>query len=316
MLGIVTSYYNPVGYKNPERNYSMFRDGLGELAEHLFTAEMSLSERFYVKDSLQLRGYQKNLLWQKESLINEAVRRMPPKYTHVAWVDSDLLFNNLNWYREAWQKLQVSKAVQLFDEVVYTDSDLNDQFSKRGFAAEYRSGHMGSCCQGGGWAASRDLFPLSPFNIMGGGDCAHSYAFVGDWDERYRDHMTPQWELAEGPTFDRLRRTVSGKVDFIDGAVRHLYHGTREDRRYSDRTDCLKQFDYDPRFDVRVGSNGLLEWSSPKPDMHRLVGSYFGERDEDSLWLGDFIEEEVLVAGYFQTFSPNPLIVPHRVAGY
>ena len=68
---------------------------------------------------------------------------------------------------------------------------------------------------------------------------------------------------------------------FTEGAVYHMWHGTRQNRKYEERMMLLREADFDPRLDVSLCSNGCLEWATDKPELHQKVREYFWSRDED-----------------------------------
>jgi hypothetical protein len=87
---------------------------------------------------------------------------------------------------------------------------------------------------------------------------------------RYEHYL--QWAR---PFFE----SVSGKVEYIEGRVFHLWHGDLRLRRYAERHSYLETFD--PFTDIALDGSGCWRWSSDKPDMHRLVREYFRSRSED-----------------------------------
>ena len=86
---------------------------------------------------------------------------------------------------------------------------------------------------------------------------------------------------ALGTQSRRAYERVRGNLGVTRGEVVHLFHGTREKRNYGGRTKILVDNDYDPESDIRVGDNGLLEWATEKPGLHRAVADYFAAREED-----------------------------------
>ncbi|MBK6313340.1 MAG: hypothetical protein IPF53_03235 [Blastocatellia bacterium] len=67
----------------------------------------------------------------------------------------------------------------------------------------------------------------------------------------------------------------------MPGRLLHLWHGQWKDRRYTSRHLHLREFDFDPDLDIRVGSDGCWEWSGEKAELRDAVAAYFANRQED-----------------------------------
>jgi hypothetical protein len=281
-LAVVTCHFNPCGFRRPRENYFRFRDALR--GAPLFTVEVSFDGAFHTPAEWQLRGGARNVLWQKENLINFAVERLPECYDQVAWVDADLLFLNPDWAAATSAALDQSPVVQLYEHVHYTTPGgrLGDKFPS--WMRRQLDGGKGHATPGGAWAARRELLArhgLYDRNIVGGGDQAFAEGLFGA-SNRFWDRQNPPLLVADYREWQRrLCADVRANVGCVAGDVVHLYHGTRRNRQYVERTAALRAANFDPRTDVRVGGNGLLEWSSAKPQLHRGLLQYFASRHED-----------------------------------
>jgi hypothetical protein len=116
MLWTITSYFNPVGYANRLRNYRVFR---ANLASPLAVVELSIDGKFELSRNdaeivVQITGG--DVLWQKERLLNVALRHLPDECNHVAWVDCDVIFLEMDWAQRADQALEKSCLIQPFRE--------------------------------------------------------------------------------------------------------------------------------------------------------------------------------------------------------
>jgi hypothetical protein len=74
---------------------------------------------------------------------------------------------------------------------------------------------------------------------------------------------------------------LSGQAGVLDGSVLHLWHGDVGHRRYRERHDGLRHYDFDPFADIALDDNGAWRWNSDKPAMHEYVRAYFAARRED-----------------------------------
>ena len=96
-----------------------------------------------------------------------------------------------------------------------------------------------------------------------------------------RQKMNRRRETISGPGPSFFRDDVRGSVGYVPGDVAHLWHGTRQDRRYDERVAGFGAFDFDPADDISADHNGAWRWNSPKPAMHDYVRDYFSARRED-----------------------------------
>jgi hypothetical protein len=76
-------------------------------------------------------------------------------------------------------------------------------------------------------------------------------------------------------------RDVRGAVGAGKSDLCHLWHGSLRDRRYRQRHDSMRQFDFDPDADLQRDASDLWKWKSNKPALHQFVRHYFASRRED-----------------------------------
>src|SRR5262245_1464322 len=91
------------------------------LAVPLVTVELSFDGHFELSGTdadilIQISGGA--LLWQKERLLNVAVRCVPQNVDAIAWIDCDVLFENEDWFRDAESQLAKVNIVQLLSDIV------------------------------------------------------------------------------------------------------------------------------------------------------------------------------------------------------
>jgi hypothetical protein len=300
-LWIVTAYFNSNGYRTKRSNYEQFLEPIARSGLNLLTVECSFGEGFFelepARHVLQIRG--RDVMWQKERLLNTAIARLPPSCRKVAWLDGDILFVRPDWAVAAARLLDVYPVVQLFDLAIRLPRDrlcydgTGDVWSS--FAAVYQEspqlllkgdfaahGHTGF-----GWAARRDWLAqhgLYDACIAGSGDHMMAHAFCGDWTSRcirriigennaHRDYFA-KW--CKG-----MYRDLRARVGCVPGTVLHLWHGDIDHRRYVRRNQELAGFGFDPVTDLRQGADGCWEWNSNKLDLQRWSCDYFCQRFED-----------------------------------
>jgi hypothetical protein len=305
-LALVTTYFNPAGFASKRRMYAEFAERIRASGLHLTTIECAFGERdFELPATAATIGVRaRDVMWQKERLVNVAVAQLPVRFRKVAWVDIDVVFENPAWAAETSRLLESAALVQLFETAVWLPKGAAVYCGKgdvwRGFAAVHASdptavaagdffahGHPGFA-----WAARREVVERSGLYdacVIGGGDHLIAHAACGDWTS-----ACFEWSLGKGSAHHRhfvrwaeaFYDDVRGRVGFAAGGLLHLWHGQWEHRSYTSRHKELKSFDFDPERDIRPSADGPWEWASDKPEMHAWAALYFASRNEDDGALG------------------------------
>ena len=280
-IAIITTHWNPSGFAKPVQTYHRWRE---TIQRKIYVMEVVYRGRSSeIPFAWHLQGDSDSILWQKERLINLAVRSLPKQVKWVAWVDHDLLFENPQWIEQAVVRLASGlNAVQLFDEVIYTDRDGNHAETRPGAAAMLAKGLEPDAAPGGAWMASREWLEgiggLYDRNVCGGGDATFFQAVTG-FHTRYLARQTPA--LRE----DCLRyvdRVGGAKWGFVPGSVKHIWHGDKSNRQYVSRDAILDAWKFDPSSHLADSPNRLLSWSKKAPEgLRRSVAEYFENRRED-----------------------------------
>ena len=81
------------------------------------TVELSFDGRFELVGSdaeilIQLSGGA--VLWQKERLLNLALKAVPSGVEKIAWLDCDVILERTDWVEEAKKQLDEFNVIQLF----------------------------------------------------------------------------------------------------------------------------------------------------------------------------------------------------------
>ena len=305
-LWAITSYFNPAGYRNRRKNYRAFRE---HLAVPLVTVEWARDGRFALvpEDAevlVQVTGG--DVLWQKERLLNVALRHLPDECDSVAWLDCDVIFDNEAWPVLASEALHHDAVVHLFEERhdLPRDADpgqladWNQPPSATSYVYNLASGNATpddlannesvrklKKTDGLAWAARRDLLTQHGFYdacILGSGDRAMICAMLGWFDSLVQVASMNSARMAHyrgwaEPFFDSVR----GRMSYVPGRVFHLWHGDLRNRRYGERYRVPEFLDFDPGADIAIDKSGCWRWSSDKPALHEYVLNYFAQRRED-----------------------------------
>jgi hypothetical protein len=197
-LWCVTAYYNPAHYRTRRANYETFAAPLRAAGIPLLTVECAFGDDPFDLppglEVLQVRG--RDVLWQKERLINLGISRLPPQATKVAWLDGDILFTNPDWAVETVALLDHFPIIQPFSErkKLLADGARYDEQSGSlsSFAYLHSStpslvfnrGYFEHGSTGFAWAAQRNVLTrhgLYDVFLSGIGDHLMAHAMCGDF---------------------------------------------------------------------------------------------------------------------------------------
>jgi len=308
-LWAITSYFNPMRYQSKRANYRVFRQHLNV---PLVAVELAYSPDFELKEGdadilVQLRG--RDVMWQKERLLNVALQALPRSCNKVIWVDGDIVFEAKDWPERVSRHLDRFIIMQTFSKAHLTPRDwIPGDFrpsvkelmlTRCSVVSAISSGLPAQSClvqphieiraaryaKGLGWAARRELLDRHGFydaGIIGGSDLAMACACYGCFEAAMRrtcmnDRQKDRYLAWAEPLYE----TVRGAVDFMEGDLFHLWHGDENNRRMRDRHEGLQRFQFDPFEDIAVDENGSWRWNSNKPEMHEYLRNYFASRKED-----------------------------------
>jgi hypothetical protein len=302
-LGIVTSYFNPCGFRARADNFERFAEPIRAAGIPFVIVEATFGGQGHLlaKEHESLRVEARDLMWQKERLLDLGTGWLPANCTKVAWLDADVLFEREDWAVATSELLDRSMVVQPFASAVRLSRGAlepregDDAYES--FASVFVSrpeellhgkydlhGHTGFA-----WAARRDLVAhhgLYDACIGGSADHVMAHSFAGDADSsRCITRMlgTGGRHLAHFRRWNRrLQTNMHGtRLTFTPGRLLHLWHGTLENRRYAQRNKELRELSFDPKEDIRISDTGCWEWASDKPTLHDWARRYFEERKED-----------------------------------
>jgi hypothetical protein len=302
-VAVVTSYFNSHNYASKRRGFELFRHSMERSGVPLFIGECAFGEdEFELPPSSSVFQFRcRDVMWQKERLLNLTIDRVPDRYTKIAWVDADVLFTNPRWIAEASERLDDLPVVQLFSHAVrlrpremsYCGGGERSRgfcFTRSALPALSRlryhiHGHTGFA-----WAVDRQLVSdLGLYDAAIGGSADHlmAHAFGGDF-------ATPCLQLVfDGGSgyLDHFRRwaeaaweRVGGRLGYVNGAALHLWHGETVNRGYVRRYRQLTGLGYDPAVHLRGEPGGLWAWSDEGAFLAKWATRYFRDRREDSTW--------------------------------
>ncbi len=264
----------------------------------LYIVELAYGKQnFYVTDKNNKNHLQIRTdcapLWHKENMINIAVKKLLPKnWKAFAWIDADIEFENLSWAKDTLKILNGTKdIVQLFSHAV--DLDKNGYTMSVFNSAGYQHTKMKQYCGKGpnywhpgfAWACTRKAYDkmngLYDRAILGSGDNIMSLSLIKNGLKALNPKSTENYKNSVLEFQERVKNLRFG---YVPGVIRHHYHGSKKNRKYTERWQILVENEFDPTTFVKYDKEqfGLIVPTENCPDkLKDEIMNYFKERNED-----------------------------------
>ena len=299
-LHVVITISNPCLYA---RRYILLKEFVNrmELEETdvvVYVVELVYKkQRFIVtnpnnKRHLQIRT--ETPIWHKENMINLGVKHLlPPNWKAMAWVDSDIEFENPTWAMDTLKILNGTKdIVQIFSHCVDMNQDyetmniftsFGHQFVKQ---AQYTKKPLNFWHPGYGWACTRKAFEkmggVYDKAILGSGDNIMSLCLIQQGLTAINEDSTQDYKDSVLEFQNRVKQL---RLGYVPGVIRHHFHGSKKNRNYGERWKILLNHGFSPALHVEYAENGVLTPTEDCPkEMLDEILNYFKERNEDEFY--------------------------------
>jgi len=331
----VTTFFNPLGYRNKSKNYKIFRESSKKQGLMLLTVELAYGKKPFElskRDAdilIQLRTKKENILWQKEAMLNIGLINLPLDCDKFVWLDCDIIFKNNRWITETSELLERYSLVQPFRYFIrlpkgkrdLSPREINELISsseKNGNNIHIKdiekkdgsNSHIAPSARGI-WAARKKLLDTIQFfdyNIVGSGDTLMLHAFKNSnpMTIRQLDLYPDSFRQKYLKWYNIAVREIKGSVFISEGVVLHLWHGKIENRDYVGRHKKICDADFNPDTDIKRDGQGLWEWTGANPALQRVYRFYFMKRDEeDSLMFALYLFPNKFYRKYANFFGPK-----------
>ena len=90
-VNLVTIHFNPGDHHLLRDTYRKWKPTLGGLSKHLKTYEIVFDGRYDIEEAIKIQGTVRNLMWQKEALLNKALQDTPDSTEFFVWLDHDVV---------------------------------------------------------------------------------------------------------------------------------------------------------------------------------------------------------------------------------
>ena len=159
-IAVITCHFNWAGFKRPVQNLQRFLRQMDRDDVPVYGVEVQMQGVPFAtaskKNWLHLTAGPRNVLFQKEALLNLVASKLPKHITKVAWVDPDVWFDEPDWLGRTSAVLENSPICQPFGQAWWTDRDGSTMLGKPPAALvgiKNSAGHPGFA-----WAAQRTFF--------------------------------------------------------------------------------------------------------------------------------------------------------------
>lgn len=304
LLHVIAVINNPVRWETRPALFGEFVKHMLESGVHLTVVEATYGDippvfaPFAAPDIPinYIHVQAKTQVWIKENLINIGISRLPLNWKYVAWVDADIIFRRKDWAKETVLQLQHYDIVQPWSDCYDLGPKGEHLQYHRSFGANwvekpeiigkgapYQFSHPGYA-----WAATRraleSLGSLSLLEhaILGAGDHHLALALVNKVRQSvpggiHENYLKPLIELER-----RAKQHIAGNLGYVRSTIEHMWHGSKDLRKYIERWDVLTKNKYDPETDIKKNVFGVIELSGSKPLLRADIDRYNRQRNEDS----------------------------------
>jgi len=290
-LWLITTYFNPLGWRSRRDNYHTFRR---HLDARLLTVSWSPEGNHELEEGdadILIRVDGGDLMWQKERLINIGLAHLPDDCDLVGWVDCDILFQEPSWQQQAIALLRAHQVIQAWctaedpNRQILDHLQMREALTKEGQYSPQSDEHSAGLA----WAAQRTWLEamggLPDRAIIGGGARDLACALLGCWEAyaasmqrrglgRYCSEQSRQWA--------QKAQSSAPHLGCLDGTILHLHHGDLVDRSYLQRQFDLLRTGFLPDGHLERDLAGAWRFNDAAPAQTRqLMAGYFRSRRED-----------------------------------
>jgi hypothetical protein len=298
-LNVIIVISNPCLYA---KRYILTREFIKRFEEeetnvNLYIVELCYGNQEFIitnsknKKHLQLRLNTNEVIWHKENMINLGVKKLlPKKWKAFAWIDADIEFENSTWALDTLKILNGCKdVVQLWSHCTDMDADeltmrvfnsLGYQYSK---GNPYIKDGPNYWHPGYAWACTRKAYErmggLYEKAILGSGDNIMGLSLIGHGLKAVNSESTDDYKDSISEYQERVKHL---RLGYVPGVIRHYYHGSKKNRKYTERWQILLRHNFSPIIHLENNLEGILIPTKACPnELLEEIMNYFKERNED-----------------------------------
>jgi hypothetical protein len=244
-----------------------------------------------------VRAAGNTLMWNKESLLQIGLERLPDDAKYVCFWDADVHCRNPDWAAEVVHALQHHEVVQPWSNCLDMGSHGEVLEVHTALFRLYREGHqivqgpnVGRVPYKFGHPGFGLAFTMRALDRLGGlittaalgaADHHQCMALLSRVEDSIPRAMTAGYKAPLRAWQARADRFIHKNVSFIHNVIEHGFHGEKAARAYVSRWDILIKNGFDPAWDIKRNRYGVLELAGNKPELRHEIDLYFRRRDGD-----------------------------------
>jgi hypothetical protein len=283
-IAVGFTLFNYTGSSRLIMNYLYTVEKMKAAGIPVFTIEFVITgSKPTIADAFHVYG--KSYLFLKENLFRILETKIPEKYTKLLFMDSDIIFEEPNWYNMLSDILETHDVSHCFETVKYLDityHKVNLEAKTLIIADEIENtpiltDHNGVKYHSGfGWAFTRSWYNRVGYfdkAILGSGDAFFVYGLYGKKFNTVEKTTIYEKELNNWLLkFDSLP-----VISYLPVTVYHLFHGQLANRNYVKRHLLLNNIDTD----IIKNEDGVFELTDETYNL--ALYEYFVNRKDDMI---------------------------------
>jgi len=273
-MAVCFVYFNSMNSKRMLMNYLYTVEKLKLANIKYYTLELYYDQP-EIKDAIHLKG--ESVLFHKENLCQILEKYVSWWYSKLLFLDADIIFENPDWYMNVSKLLDTYEVVHPFEKCCWLDLTYNQIIIEREtvLLMDMKKDYNPKYHPGFGWAFRRCWFRKFGFYnlaITGSGDSYSAAAWLGTKIKTIIPALKPSYFI-----YCSMKKPL---ITSCPGTVFHLYHGSRENRKYAERHRILDGIT-DVRKILTKSKNGVYMLTDKV--VNKKLVEYFKERDDDGL---------------------------------
>ncbi len=243
------------------------------------------------------------MAWSKENCLNLGIQLLPHDARYIGTFDADVHWRVPGWASQIVHALNLYHVIQPWqtcydlgpnDEHVQTHTS----FCRRYFHGEkvvhgnpgcygYGNGGLSAYPHPGyawGWTreALNGIGGLFEQGGMGSGDYHMALSLIGMGHRSMPKGISREFREAVMIWQRRALQAVNYKIGYVPLTIEHRWHGDKARRGYLSRWEIFIKHGFNPIYDLRRNTWGVLEFDGNKPDLERAFDCYLRSRQEDT----------------------------------
>jgi len=235
-----------------------------------------------IQDAIHVYG--SSYFFLKENLFRILETKIPKQYTKLLLMDSDIIFDEPNWYNLLSEVLETNDICQCFETAIWLDITYKKE--KKVAYSYVKSPDKDILIwnpensimyhTGFGWGFTRKWYNQAGFideAIIGSGDILFSYRLFG------KSYSGSQNLSFYQSSIDRWAENIGEPtITYLPVKIYHMFHGDLNKRQYVTRNEIFH--DITDINDILVkNKDGVFELTDPT--YNAKLYEYFSERKDD-----------------------------------